>query len=92
MVSKEETYIFLTEERERERAIMETRKNRIEERTVYFFTGLKLSFVAVESTHTGAGNRRRMEASSLREDDYRSRSFFPRPLSKQSASIALVDD
>lgn len=43
-------------------------------------------------THTGAGNRRRMEASSLREDDYRSRSFFPRPLSKQSASIALVDD
>lgn len=87
MVSKEETYIFLNgEERESNNG-----KNRIEERTVYFFTGLKLSFVAVE-THTGAGNRRRMEASSLREDDYRSRSFFPRPLSKQSASIALVDD
>lgn len=51
MVSKEETYIFLNGG-ERERAIMETRKNRIEERTVYFFTGLKLSFVAVESTHT----------------------------------------
>lgn len=48
MVSKEETYIFLNgEERESNNG-----KNRIEERTVYFFTGLKLSFVAVESTHT----------------------------------------
>lgn len=43
---------FSKRRRERESNKMETRKNRIEERTVYFFTGLKLSFVAVESTHT----------------------------------------